>query len=43
MSHEDKVLNEKTDAESSSHDSRSEIDLFSYHEVNAGRLIIDPA
>ena len=43
MSHEDKVLNEKSDAESSTHDSSSEIDLLSYHEVNAGRLIIDPA
>ncbi|KAF8189378.1 MFS general substrate transporter [Pholiota molesta] len=34
-------LNEKADGESSSQTS-TEIDLYSYHEVNAGRLIIDP-
>ncbi|KAF8962348.1 MFS general substrate transporter [Flammula alnicola] len=41
----EKVLNEKTDVESSashSHDSASEIDLYSFHEQRAGRLIIDP-
>ncbi|KAF8198617.1 MFS general substrate transporter [Pholiota molesta] len=34
-------VNEKTDVESSSQTS-TEIDLYSYHEVNAGRLIVDP-
>lgn len=41
------VDNEKSDGiyqvdRESSADSRSDIDLMSYHEVNAGRLIVDP-
>lgn len=34
---------EKKPGTENSYDDASEIDLYSFHEQNAGRLIIDPA
>jgi len=33
---------DKTEVEKTSDDSESEIDLYSFHEQRAGRLVIDP-
>jgi hypothetical protein len=43
MSTEGKPDSEKNDAEHSLTEDSSEIDLYSFHEQAAGRLVIDPA
>jgi hypothetical protein len=42
MSSEEKVVTEKENEIDSDSSSASEIDLYSFHEKRAGRLIMDP-